>query len=133
MNNSNIFYEGLGKRKTSVAKVFLKEGNGLITVNQKTFEDFFAGAAEERELLKNPLILVNLNNKFDIDIKVKGGGMSSQMDAIKLAISKAICTIDTEYRKVLNQNLLLRRDSRIKERRKYGLKKARKASQYSKR
>jgi small subunit ribosomal protein S9 len=59
--------------------------------------------------------------------------MSSQMDAIKLAISKAICTIDSEYRKVLNQNLLLRRDSRIKERRKYGLKKARKASQYSKR
>jgi len=74
-----------------------------------------------------------LNNKFDIDIKVKGGGVSSQMDAIKLAISKAICTIDNEYRKILNQSLLLRRDSRIKERRKYGLKKARKASQYSKR
>jgi small subunit ribosomal protein S9 len=133
MNNSQTFFEGLGKRKTSVAKVFLKQGVGTIKVNNKTFEDFFAGAAEERELLKNPLILVNLNNKFDIDIKVKGGGMSSQMDAIKLAISKAICTIDTEYRKVLNQNLLLRRDSRIKERRKYGLKKARKASQYSKR
>jgi len=94
---------------------------------------FFAGVSEERELLKNPLILVNLNNKFDIDIKVKGGGISSQMDAIKLAISKAICTIDSEYRKILNQSLLLRRDSRIKERRKYGLKKARKASQYSKR
>ena len=133
MNNNGTFFEGLGKRKTSVAKVFLKQGIGTIKVNNKTFEDFFAGAVEERELLKNPLILVNLNNKFDIDIKVKGGGMSSQMDAIKLAISKAICTIDTEYRKVLNQNLLLRRDSRIKERRKYGLKKARKASQYSKR
>ena len=133
MNNNVTFFEGLGKRKTSVAKVFLKEGSGTIKVNNKTFEDFFAGVSEERELLKNPLILVNLNNKFDIDIKVKGGGMSSQMDAIKLAISKAICTIDSEYRKVLNQNLLLRRDSRIKERRKYGLKKARKASQYSKR
>ena len=133
MNNNVTFFEGLGKRKTSVAKVFLKEGSGTIKVNNKTFEDFFAGVSEERELLKNPLILVNLNNKFDIDIKVKGGGISSQMDAIKLAISKAICTIDSEYRKVLNQNLLLRRDSRIKERRKYGLKKARKASQYSKR
>jgi small subunit ribosomal protein S9 len=133
MNNNVTFFEGLGKRKTSVAKVFLKEGSGTIKVNNKTFEDFFAGVSEERELLKNPLILVNLNNKFDIDIKVKGGGISSQMDAIKLAISKAICTIDNEYRKILNQSLLLRRDSRIKERRKYGLKKARKASQYSKR
>jgi small subunit ribosomal protein S9 len=133
MNNNVTFFEGLGKRKTSVAKVFLKEGSGTIKVNNKTFEDFFAGVSEERELLKNPLILVNLNNKFDIDIKVKGGGISSQMDAIKLAISKAICTIDSEYRKILNQSLLLRRDSRIKERRKYGLKKARKASQYSKR
>ncbi len=133
MNNNLTFFEGLGKRKTSVAKVFLKPGVGTIKVNNKSFEDFFASAAEERELLKNPLILVNLNNKFDIDIKVKGGGVSSQMDAIKLAISKAICTIDIEYRKILNQSLLLRRDSRIKERRKYGLKKARKASQYSKR
>ena len=133
MNNNVTFFEGLGKRKTSVAKVFFKEGSGTIKVNNKTFEDFFAGVSEERELLKNPLILVNLNNKFDIDIKVIGGGISSQMDAIKLAISKAICTIDNEYRKILNQSLLLRRDSRIKERRKYGLKKARKASQYSKR
>jgi small subunit ribosomal protein S9 len=133
MSTIETFYAGIGKRKTSVAKVFLKEGSGTIKVNNKTFEDFFAGVSEERELLKNPLILVNLNNKFDIDIKVKGGGISSQMDAIKLAISKAICTIDNEYRKILNQSLLLRRDSRIKERRKYGLKKARKASQYSKR
>jgi small subunit ribosomal protein S9 len=133
MNNTVTCFEGLGKRKTSVAKVFLKPGVGTIQVNNKSFENFFASAAEERELLKNPLVLVNLNNKFDIDIKVKGGGVSSQMDAIKLAISKAICTIDIEYRKILNQSLLLRRDSRIKERRKYGLKKARKASQYSKR
>jgi small subunit ribosomal protein S9 len=133
MKNTELFYTGIGKRKTSVAKVFLKEGSGIITVNQKGFEDFFAGVAEERELLKNPFIFVNLNNKYDVDIKVKGGGISSQMDAIRLAIAKAICTISGEYRQILNQNLLLRRDSRIKERRKYGLKKARKASQYSKR
>jgi small subunit ribosomal protein S9 len=133
MNNTSIFYTGIGKRKTSVAKVFLKEGSGIITANNKSFEDFFAGVAEERELLKNPFIFVNLNNKYDVDIRVKGGGISSQMDAIRLAIAKAICTINIEYRQVLNQNLLLRRDSRIKERRKYGLKKARKASQYSKR
>jgi small subunit ribosomal protein S9 len=133
MNNSNIFYEGLGKRKTSVAKVFLKEGNGLITVNQKTFEDFFQSLKEERELIKSPLVLVNLNNKYDISIQVKGGGVTAQLEAIQLAISKALCTINTEFRPILNQSLFLRRDSRIKERRKYGLKKARKASQYSKR
>lgn len=74
-----------------------------------------------------------MNNKYDVDVKVKGGGVSSQMDAIRLAIAKALCNINGEYRQVLNQNLLLRRDSRIKERRKYGLKKARKASQFSKR
>ena len=133
MNNSNIFYEGLGKRKTSVAKVFLKEGTGLITINQKTFEDFFQSLKEERELIKSPLVLVNLNNKYDISIQVKGGGVTAQLEAIQLAISKAICTINNEFRPILNQSLFLRRDSRIKERRKYGLKKARKASQYSKR
>jgi small subunit ribosomal protein S9 len=133
MNSSNIFYEGLGKRKTSVAKVFLKEGSGLITINQKTFEDFFQSLKEERELIKSPLVLVNLNNKYDISIQVKGGGVTAQLEAIQLAISKAICTINNEFRPILNQSLFLRRDSRIKERRKYGLKKARKASQYSKR
>jgi small subunit ribosomal protein S9 len=133
MNNITNFYTGIGKRKTSVAKVFLKEGSGIFTVNNKNFESFFSGVGEEREILKNPLILVNLNNKYDIDIKVQGGGISSQLEAIRLAISKAICLINNEYRSILNQNLLLRRDSRIKERRKYGLKKARKASQYSKR
>lgn len=133
MNNNDLIYTGIGKRKTSVAKVFLKEGSGIITVNGKSFEDAFLTLKNERELIKNPLILVNLNNIYDIDIKVKGGGMNSQLDAVKLAIAKGICSINTEYRSILNQQLLLRRDSRIKERRKYGLKKARKASQYSKR
>lgn len=133
MNDRNISYSGIGKRKTSVAKVFLKEGSGIIKVNSKGFEDFFSGIGEERELVKNPFILVNVNNKYDLDVKVKGGGISSQLDAIRLAIAKALCTINNEYRQIFNQNLLLRRDSRIKERRKYGLKKARKASQFSKR
>ena len=133
MTETGTLYTGIGKRKTSVAKVFLKEGSGNIKVNNKLFEDFFAGVGEERELLKNPFILVNVSNKYDLDVKVKGGGISSQMDAIRLAIAKALCTINNEYRQIFNENLLLRRDSRIKERRKYGLKKARKASQYSKR
>lgn len=133
MNNLKDFHAGLGKRKTSIANVFLKDGSGIITVNGKTFENFFSAVGEERETIKIPLILLNLNNKYDIDIKVEGGGVTGQLDAIRLAISKALTKINTEYRPVLKQQLLLRRDSRIKERRKYGLKKARKASQYSKR
>ena len=128
-----MFYTGIGKRKTSVAKVFLSEGSGNIKVNNKGFEEFFSGIGEERELVKNPFVLVNLVNKYDLDVKVQGGGISSQLDAIRLAIAKALCSINLEYREIFNQNLLLRRDSRIKERRKYGLKKARKASQFSKR
>lgn len=124
---------GLGKRKTSVAKVFLKEGFGTISINNKSFDQFLKTLGEEAESIKNPFLLVNLNNQYDIDIKVKGGGVTSQLDAIRLAISRAICQINQQYRVILNQQHLLRRDSRIKERRKYGLKKARKASQFSKR
>lgn len=125
---------GLGKRKTSVAKVSLTEGSGIFTINNKLFKDFFSGVGnDEEQFLKIPFILVDSNNKYNIDIKVKGGGLTSQLEAIRLAISKALCLVNSEYRSLLNQKLLLRRDSRIKERRKYGLKKARKASQYSKR
>jgi small subunit ribosomal protein S9 len=133
MNQENLFYTAIGKRKTSVAKVFLKEGTGIITVNQKSFEEFFAGLLMEINFINAPLKLVNLVDKYDIDIKVNGGGITGQLEAIRLAISKALCTINNDYRPILNQSFLLRRDSRIKERRKYGLKKARKASQYSKR
>jgi len=133
LNSTEIKYQGLGKRKTSVAKVFFNQGSGNIEINKKHYNLYFQGIGEEVELIKTPLLLVNLNNKYDLTIIVKGGGVSSQLDAIKLAIAKAICTINHEYRPILNQHLLLRRDSRIKERRKYGLKKARKASQYSKR
>ena len=133
MERTNIF-KGIGKRKTSVAKVLLTEGSGLCTVNNKVFEKFFSGiGSDEKEFVKIPFLLVNLNNKYNISIKVKGGGITSQLEAIRLAISKAISLINSEYRQIFSQKLFLRRDSRIKERRKYGLKKARKASQYSKR
>ena len=133
MNETNNIFTGVGKRKTSIAKIFLKEGSGKIIVNSKPFEIAFLSLKEERELIKNPLFLVKLNDLYDIDIKVKGGGISSQLGAIKLGIARAICEIKEEYRPLLNQQLYLRRDSRIKERRKYGLRKARKAPQYSKR
>jgi small subunit ribosomal protein S9 len=127
------WYTGIGKRKTSVAKVFVKEGSGKIQINNKSLEEFFSGMNEEKEAIKNPFIVVNLANLYDITVDVKGGGISSQLDSIKLAISKAICQMNKEYRQILKKHMFLRRDSRIKERRKYGLKKARKASQYSKR
>lgn len=133
MSNLENSYVGLGKRKCAVAKVFLTEGSGTITVNNKGFEDFFAGASIESEMVKNPFLLLNLANKYDINVRIHGGGLTGQLEAIKLGIAKALCQMDESHREVLNKNLLLRRDSRIKERRKYGLKKARKASQYSKR
>jgi small subunit ribosomal protein S9 len=133
MSNENSIYTGLGKRKTSVAKVFLSKGKGLISINKIPFEIAFQSLKEEGEIIKNPLILLNLNNTYDIEINVKGGGMHAQLEAIQLAISKALCTMDSSYRAPLHEELFLRRDSRIKERRKYGLKKARKAPQYSKR
>ena len=129
----NLIYTGLGKRKTAVAKVFLKEGSGIIIINGKNFENFFTGNSDEKKLLLKAFILVNLETLYDINVKVHGGGVSSQFEAIKLAISKAVCTINPIYRSILKMESLLTRDSRIKERRKYGLKKARKASQYSKR
>ena len=133
MSDQILTYSGIGKRKTSIAKVFLKEGTGIIKVNNLPFEVAFVSLKDEREIIKNPLLLVKTPTPYDIDIKVKGGGMSSQLEAIQLGISKALCEINQSYRILLNQQLFLRRDSRIKERRKYGLKKARKASQYSKR
>lgn len=133
MNNLKACFPGLGKRKTSVAKIFLTEGSGIITINNQTYPDFLIRVGEEGESIKNPFLLLNLNSQYDVDIKVKGGGVSAQLDAIQLGLSRALCKANQEYRPILNQNLCLRRDSRIKERRKYGLKKARKASQYSKR
>jgi small subunit ribosomal protein S9 len=133
MNNSENYYTGLGKRKCAVAKVFLTKGTGTVKVNEKAFEDFFSGTSIEREMIKNPFIVTNLNNTYDVKVNIHGGGLTAQLEAIRLAISKAICQIDNNHRTTLNQTSLLSRDSRIKERRKYGLKKARKASQYSKR
>jgi small subunit ribosomal protein S9 len=133
MANTTTLYTGIGKRKTSVAKVFLTEGQGNFTINNKTLDEFFNSVGEERDILKNPFILANLASKYDVNVNVHGGGIYSQLDAIQLGIVKAICAVDIEYRTVFNKHMMLRRDSRIKERRKYGLKKARKASQYSKR
>ncbi len=126
-------YKGIGKRKTSIAKVYLEEGSGFITVNGKEFSDFFKSNAGEEDKIKAPLIILNLIKSYNLKIFVRGGGISSRIDAIRLALSKALCKVDTNFRSELKSNFFLKRDSRIKERRKYGLRKARKAPQYSKR
>lgn len=128
-----IIAVGIGKRKTSVAKVFFFQGSGNISINKKSFEEFSVGKAEQENIILKPLIFLNLLKTLDIELIVKGGGIFSQIDAIKLAICNALVILDNNYKSQLKKELLLKNDSRIKERRKYGLKKARKAPQYSKR
>lgn len=133
MTKNDIIYNQTGKRKTAVANAFLKKGTGIFVINKKTLEQFFHDLPEETERFKRVFTLVNILGQYDAEIYVKGGGISAQADAIRLAVAKSICKISTPYRFILSKSLLLFRDSRIKERRKYGLKKARKAPQYSKR
>jgi len=133
---SLIQYYGTGKRKTSVARVFLRPGKGDITlyVNQKPrqFVDYFS-LDSHKHTIKQPLLLTETENKFSIFIRVNGGGMSGQAEAIRLGISRALIEFNKELRSTLRQAGLLTRDARIKERKKYGLLGARKAPQYHKR
>ena len=133
MNNEKNIISSIGRRKTSVAKVFLINGNGNIIVNEKPYEIYFSSLNRDREKIKKSLVLLNINNFFNIIVFVKGGGVFSQLEAISLAIAKSVCQLNNKYRVLLNKYSFLNSDSRIKERRKYGLKKARKGSQYSKR
>lgn len=126
-------YTAIGKRKTSIAQVKITAGSGKFLVNGKTIEDFFSGAADEIDLLKTPILLTKMSTPLDIEVLVKGGGIAGQLDAIQLGLSRCLKELQPEFKQILKRKGLLRRDSRIKERRKYGLKKARKASQYSKR
>lgn len=122
----------VGKRKTAIAKLQLLAGSGKIIINGKLAKDYFQ-SFEEAQSLKKPLILTKWTSEVDFQIKVSGGGLSAQLDSVRSAIAKALCLQEPKNRPVLKKALLLRRDARIKERKKYGLKKARKASQYSKR
>ncbi len=133
MTISKIISSNKGKRKTSVAKVYLENGNGKILINNKDINIYFASLLTENFSILKPLILLNLENKYNIFIKVHGGGLNSQLEAIQLALSKAILNLDNNSKSILKQNLLLFSDSRKKESKKYGLRKARKAPQYSKR
>ena len=133
------FY-GTGRRKGSVARVTLTPGTGKITVNGRDVQEYMPYEVLVMDL-KQPLVLTNNENTFDIDVKVNGGGFSGQAGAIRLAITKALVEFHAEadqaredaYKKVLREAGFLTRDPRVKERKKYGLKKARRAPQFSKR
>ena len=126
------FYYGTGRRKTSVARVFLKPGNGNITVNGKTLDDYFDRAVL-RQIIMQPLEKVNGASKFDLYITVKGGGKSGQAGAIRHGLARALVVYNTDFRKDIKAAGFLTRDSRMVERKKAGKPKARKSPQYSKR
>ena len=125
-------YTAIGRRKRSVAKVTLVPGKGNITVNGKDVKDYMPYETLVMDLVQ-PLELVEQKDKFDICIDVKGGGFSGQTGAIRLGITRALMLANTETRPTLKANGMVTRDARIKERKKYGLKKARRAPQFSKR
>jgi small subunit ribosomal protein S9 len=121
-----------GRRKQAVARVRIRPGQGAITVNDHTFEDYFTSATH-RMIVTEPLRLTETTESWDIDVTIDGGGVSGQAGAFRLGIARALCQLDPELRGALKKAGFLTRDSREKESKKYGLKKARKAPQYSKR
>ena len=125
------FY-GTGRRKKSIARVFMAPGKGEITVNGRSLDEYF-GLDTLKMIVKQPLAATGSEGKFDITVTVRGGGMSGQAGAIRHGISRALLEEDAENRPALKKEGFLTRDSRMKERKKYGLKKARKAPQFSKR
>ena len=132
MAKAKVQYNAVGRRKSSVARVYLTAGTGIITINGRTFEDYIPVAALRLDVLQ-PLELTETTNKFDVYVNVNGGGVSGQAGAIRLGITRALMEVNPDYRQTLKPAGLVTRDPRAKERKKYGLKAARRAPQFSKR
>nr|WKN38336.1 30S ribosomal protein S9 [Tunicatimonas sp. TK19036] len=122
----------IGRRKTSVARLYLKPGNGAITVNKSDLAKYFPSEILQT-IVKQPLTLVEVDGSYDLNINVGGGGPKGQAEAIRLAVSRALVEIDEEHRSPLKKEGFLTRDPRMVERKKYGRRKARRAFQFSKR
>ena len=122
----------IGRRKTSVARVYMSEGKGNIMVNKKSYSDFFDTAILQYKI-QQPFSLTETKDKFDLSVTVKGGGVNGQAEAIRLAISRALVEFNKEFKPVLKSEGLMTRDPRMVERKKFGQKKARKKFQFSKR
>ena len=126
------YFYGTGRRKEAVARVRIIPGKGKITINDRTIEEFF-GLETLRMIVKQPLVVTNNESKYDVVVKVIGGGYTGQAGAIRHGLSRALLQANEENRAILKKSGFLTRDSREKERKKYGLKKARKAPQFRKR
>lgn len=122
----------IGRRKTSIARVFLKEGSGEITINKKNFKDYFTTATLHYKL-EQAFDLTETKGQYDVTVNVEGGGITGQAEAIRLGIARALCEVNPEYRAMLKPDGLMTRDPRMVERKKFGQKKARKKFQFSKR
>ena len=127
-----VQFIGTGRRKTAIARVRLVPGNGKVTINKRDIDEFF-NYETLKVIAKEPLVLTETQDKFDIIVKVEGGGFTGQAGAIRHGIARALIESDEELRPILKKAGHLTRDSRMKERKKYGLKKARKSPQFSKR
>ena len=133
MTSASIEYCATGKRKTSVARVRLRPGTGEIILNQKNMDDYFGGHEALKMLVKQPFAVTETPDKFDVRATLGGGGVASQAGALRHGISRALCDFNVELRKKLKKAGFLTRDARIKERKKYGQKGARRRFQFSKR
>jgi small subunit ribosomal protein S9 len=133
LSTTLIEYYGTGKRKTSVARVHLRSGSGEIQLNDKSMEDYFGGHEALKMLVKQPFAVTETVDKFDVHARIHGGGPSSQAGALRHGISRALVEFNAELRKRLKKAGFLSRDARIKERKKYGQKGARRRFQFSKR
>lgn len=131
MTQENVFY-ATGKRKTAIARTWLKPGSGEITINNRPLDDFFK-VPTAKTILRQPLVLTNTLDKFDIRVRVVGGGISGQAGAIRHGITKALMEFDPELRPSLKKAGFVKRDPRVKERKKYGQRGARARFQFSKR
>jgi small subunit ribosomal protein S9 len=128
----NEFY-ATGKRKTAIARVHLKAGTGEFILNEHTLDEFFGGHEALKMLVKQPFTVTETNEKYDVQAHLHGGGVTAQASALRHGISRALCIVDLELRKRLKKAGFLTRDARIKERKKYGQKGARRRFQFSKR
>jgi small subunit ribosomal protein S9 len=127
------YHFAVGRRKSAVARVRLYPGTGAIIVNGKPAKDYFGGRMIHQIVLNQPLALTGTSDRFDVHVRVIGGGTSGQAEAARHGISRALCKFDEELRPIVKRAGLLTRDPRVKERKKVGLKRARKAPQYTKR
>ena len=133
MSDTKSHYTAVGRRKTAVAKIKISPGTGVVYVNDKPGDLYFQYNSQYIRTLKAPLKLQGLEDSYDIEVIAKGGGLSAQTEAVRLGVARALCNMSLDMRTSLKKDGFLLRDARSKERKKYGLRKARRAPQFSKR